>query len=73
MNISVKNLNMIGAVKLFFIKFVDFKTRSTRKEYWWCFLANFLVNIPVYIINLIIYNITGDMFWLNFGLSLIHI
>ena len=34
---------MINAYKAFWIKAFDFKGRSTRSEYWWAYLANFII------------------------------
>ncbi len=33
------------AIKLFFIKYVDFTGRASRSEYWWAFLFSFLVSM----------------------------
>ena len=40
------------AIKLFFANYTNFTGRSTKSEYWWAFLFNFLVsavasNIPI--------------------------
>ncbi len=42
------------AVKLFFKNYVNFTGRSTKSEYWWVFLFNFLVSIPIYIFCIIL-------------------
>ena len=34
---------MINAYKTFWTKAFDFKGRSTRSEYWWAYLANFII------------------------------
>ena len=34
---------MIEAYKIFWSKAFDFKSRSTRSEYWWAYLANIIV------------------------------
>ena len=34
---------MISAYKTFWTKAFDFKGRSTRSEYWWAYLANFII------------------------------
>ena len=36
-------LSMISAYKTFWTKAFDFKGRSTRSEYWWAYLANFII------------------------------
>ena len=40
---SPQNVNIIGSVKLFFKNYVNFSGRSTRSEYWWYILFNFIV------------------------------
>ena len=32
------------AIKLFFVRYADFKGRSSRSEYWWAYLFNLLVS-----------------------------
>ena len=39
---------MIQAYKNFFKGYVDFTGRSTRSEYWWVWLTNILLLIPLY-------------------------
>ena len=39
---------MINAYKSFFKSYVDFAGRSTRSEYWWVWLTNILLLIPLY-------------------------
>ena len=39
---------MINAYKSFFKGYVDFAGRSTRSEYWWVWLTNILLLIPLY-------------------------
>ena len=39
---------MINAYKNFFKGYVDFTGRSTRSEYWWVWLTNILLLIPLY-------------------------
>lgn len=36
---------MIEAVKMFFSKYADFRTRSRRSEFWWMMLFNALLNV----------------------------
>ena len=36
---EVQSVSFIEAVKLFFVRYVDFKGRSRRSEYWWASLA----------------------------------
>ena len=39
---------MINAYKNFFKGYVDFTGRSTRSEFWWVWLTNILLLIPLY-------------------------
>ena len=39
---------MINAYKNFFKGYVDFAGRSTRSDFWWVWLANILLLIPLY-------------------------
>ena len=39
---------MMNAYKSFFKGYVDFAGRSTRSEYWWVWLTNILLLIPLY-------------------------
>lgn len=49
---SPANVSFGEAIKLFFANYTNFTGRSTKSEYWWAFLFNFLVsavvsNIPI--------------------------
>ena len=39
---------MIKAYKNFFKGYVDFAGRSTRSEYWWIWLTNMILFLPLY-------------------------
>ena len=39
---------MINAYKNFFKGYVDFTGRSTRSEYWWIWLGNMILLVPLY-------------------------
>lgn len=41
----------VGAVKTCFMKYVDFKGRAPRSEYWWFYLFNFIVQMVLLIIS----------------------
>ena len=41
---EVQPVSFIEATKLFFTRYVDFKGRSRRSEYWWASLATFIVS-----------------------------
>ena len=38
-------MNFLEAVKSFFVRWNDFKGRSSRSEYWWAFLFTNIANI----------------------------
>ena len=40
---TVKKINMIDAVKLYFKNYFNFTGRASRSEYWWFVLAYFIV------------------------------
>ena len=44
---SVKSINMLDAVKLFFKNYFNFKGRASRSEYWWFILAFAIVYIVI--------------------------
>ncbi len=44
-------MNFFDAVKSAFARFADFKTRSSRSEYWWFMLFYFLVGLVATIIQ----------------------
>ena len=46
-------VGFLEAVKLFFLRYADFKGRSRRSEYWWISLFAGLVIIPLYILLII--------------------
>ena len=56
-----KNLFMINAYKTFWTKAFDFKGRSSRSEYWWAYLANFLIYILLAILSGITYAINETL------------
>ena len=44
-NGSPKSVSFGGAIKLFFVNYVNFRGRSTASEYWWAFLFTSLVSL----------------------------
>lgn len=48
---SPQNVNFLGAIKLFFKNYVNFTGRSTRSEYWWYILFNFVVTLALMIVG----------------------
>ena len=41
---------MINAYKNFFKGYAEFTGRSTRPDYWWVWLGNFILSIPFWVI-----------------------
>ncbi len=44
-NPTPKSVSFGEAIRLFFVNYVNFTGRSTRSEYWWAVLFNFLVSM----------------------------
>lgn len=40
-----EDVDFIGAVKNYFTFFANFKGRSSKSEYWWAFLFNFIIGL----------------------------
>ena len=47
---SPKNVGFLEAIKLYFKNYVNFRGRSTKSEYWWIVLFNFIVSFVLYMI-----------------------
>ena len=47
MESSIKSINMIDAVKLFFKNYFNFTGRASRSEYWWFVLAYFIASFVI--------------------------
>lgn len=39
---------MISAIRSFFKGYANFSGRSTRPEFWWIWLLNMVISLPVY-------------------------
>ena len=46
---------MINAYKNFFKNYAEFTGRSTRPDFWWVWLGNFILSIPFWIIYIYVY------------------
>ena len=44
---TVKKINMIDAVKLYFKNYFNFTGRASRSEYWWAYLAYAIVVVVI--------------------------
>ena len=47
-------MNFLNAVKSYFVRWNDFKTRSSRSEYWWATLFSVLVSLVSELVNVAI-------------------
>jgi uncharacterized membrane protein YhaH (DUF805 family) len=47
-------MNFLNAVKSYFVRWNDFKTRSSRSEYWWATLFSVLVSLALELLNVAI-------------------
>ena len=68
----IQQMDMTKAVKLFFANYFDFSGRASRGEFWWAYLAFFIVSIILAIVDAviggIIFGFTESEFILNNGL-----
>ncbi|MDE7291759.1 MAG: DUF805 domain-containing protein [Treponemataceae bacterium] len=61
---SPEYVGFVGAIKLFFSNYANFKGRSTRSEYWWWGLALFIISfVLVILISVSIYSKLLYLFW----------
>ena len=69
---KLKQIDMTQAVILFFKNYFDFSGRASRGEFWWAYLAFFIVSIILAIIDAVIggvvYGFTESEFLLNNGI-----
>ena len=52
-----KIMNFVQAIKSYFVRWNDFKGRSSRSEYWW---ANLFINIVNIVLTVLIPNLEPD-------------
>lgn len=57
---TVKNINMIDAVKLFFKNYFNFTGRASRSEFWWFALAYFIVIFVISFIEGFVMALSGS-------------
>ncbi len=67
----IQQMDMAKAAKLFFANYFDFSGRASRGEFWWAYLAFFIVSIILAIVDAviggIIFGFTESEFLLNNG------
>ena len=67
----IQQMDMTKAAKLFFTNYFDFSGRASRGEFWWAYLAFFIVSIILAIVDAviggIIFGFTESEFLLNNG------
>ena len=68
----IQQMDMTKAAKLFFANYFDFSGRASRGEFWWAYLAFFIVSIILAIVDAVIggvvYGFTESEFLLNSGI-----
>ena len=68
---DIQQMEIVKAVKLFFANYLDFSGRASRGEFWWAYLAFFIVSIILAIVDAviggIIFGFTESEFLLNNG------
>ncbi len=47
----IQQMDMTKAAKLFFVNYFDFSGRASRGEFWWAYLAFFIVSIILAIVD----------------------
>tara|TARA_B100000941_G_scaffold233455_1_gene175992 strand:- start:384 stop:893 length:510 start_codon:yes stop_codon:yes gene_type:complete len=69
---ETQQMDMFKAVRLFFVNYFDFSGRASRGEFWWAYLAFFIVSIILAIVDVVIgsvvYGFTESEFLLNNGI-----
>ncbi|EFX53436.1 hypothetical protein HMPREF9422_0791 [Streptococcus cristatus ATCC 51100] len=45
-NKNLEEISMFSAYKKFWTRYADFSGRSSRSDYWWVVLCNFLISLP---------------------------
>lgn len=53
-------MGFVDAVKSFFARWSDFKTRSSRSEYWWAYLGTMIIGFIVGLIIGVLSAILGE-------------
>ena len=48
---KMEDINFFQSFRICFKKFVDFKGRASRSEYWWFTLFTYIISIPSYLPN----------------------
>ena len=47
----IQQMDMMKAAKLFFTNYFDFSGRASRGEFWWAYLAFFIVSTILFIVD----------------------
>ena len=47
----IQQMDMIKAAKLFFVNYFDFSGRASRGEFWWAYLAFFIVSTILFVVD----------------------
>ena len=47
----IQQMDMTKAAKLFFVNYFDFSSRASRGEFWWAYLAFFIVSTILFVVD----------------------
>ena len=47
----IQQMDMMKAAKLFFVNYFDFSGRASRGEFWWAYLAFFIVSSILFVVD----------------------
>ncbi len=47
----IQQMDMMKAAKLFFVNYFDFSGRASRGEFWWAYLAFFIVSTILFVVD----------------------
>ena len=47
----IQQMDMMQAAKLFFVNYFDFSGRASRGEFWWAYLAFFIVSSILFVVD----------------------
>ena len=53
----IQQMDMTKAAKLFFVNYFDFSGRASRGEFWWAYLAFFIVSTILFVVDGVIVGI----------------
>lgn len=66
---SPEYVDFVGAVKLYFNNYANFKGRSTRSEFWWAGLAQLIILLALIILLVFV---GGPFFYPTYGIMVLY-